>query len=144
MLITLEHLDEWDATKELYEWFAGHFPNGDIEYQYLLNTLAAEDYPGYANWVTDRAGPDYRGIIATTSGVCGKHLFAAGYVSIIGEINIKGHLRAGRSIIVSEDIVVAGTIQSGGGVVAGGANKGRMENNSRGKYQSKKFYQSGK
>ena len=58
MKITRYQLREWNACGSGYGWFMRSFPEGEADYQAVLDALAADDRPDDANWLMDRAGTD--------------------------------------------------------------------------------------
>ena len=97
MKVTNEMLKCWDACKGGYDWFNAHFPSGEAEYQTILNALAEDDQPSYANWLMDHAGPDNT-VLEVDSIIDCKNLFFAGRIVIKGNATITKYLRAGTSI----------------------------------------------
>jgi len=50
MKITTDQLECWNASKDGYRWFLRRFPDGEAEYQDVLNALAEDDRPADADW----------------------------------------------------------------------------------------------
>ena len=48
MKITRDQLKGWGACRDGYEWFLRRFPDGEAEYQDVLNALAEDDLRGPA------------------------------------------------------------------------------------------------
>ena len=51
MKITKDQLKCWKACKDGYGWFLRRFPDGEAEYQDVLNALAEDDRPADADWL---------------------------------------------------------------------------------------------
>ena len=118
MKITNEMLKCWDACKGGYDWFNAHFPSGEAEYQTILNALAEDDQPSYANWLMDHAGPDNT-VLEVDSIIDCKNLFFAGRIVIKGNATITKYLRAGTSIEAGLGIKAGLGIEAGLGIKAG-------------------------
>ena len=121
MQITKEQLKAWNACDDGYALFESHFPEGHAEYQDVLNTLADEDFPDYANWLMDRAGCDEHAVIEIDAITNRKHFFAAGSIVIKASAVVTGTLRAGGSIKTGFGIEAGRGIEAGDGIEAGGS-----------------------
>ena len=119
MQITKEQLKAWNACDDGYALFESHFPEGHAEYQTILNTLADEDFPDYANWLMDRAGCDEHAVIEIDAITNRKHFFAAGSIVIKASAVVTWTLRAGGRIKAGERIKAGGRIKAGDGIEAG-------------------------
>ena len=115
MQITKEQLKAWNACDDGYALFESHFPEGHAEYQTILNTLADEDFPDYANWLMDRAGCDEHAVIEIDAITNRKHFFAAGSIVIKASAVVTWTLRAGGSIEAGDGIEAGGSIEAGNG-----------------------------
>ena len=98
MKITNDLLKGWNACADGYKWFNDHFPDGEAEYQTVLNALAEDDQPNYANWLMDHAGPDRDAVLEVDAIVDCKNLFFAGRIVIKGSATVAKWLRAGTGI----------------------------------------------
>ena len=115
MQITKEQLKAWNACDDGYALFESHFPEGHAEYQTILNTLADEDFPDYANWLMDRAGCDEHAVIEIDAITNRKHFFAAGSIVIKASAVVTWTLRAGGIIEAGDGIEAGGSIEAGNG-----------------------------
>ncbi len=118
MKITRELLTDWNACTKGYNWFTSHFPTGEGEYQEVLDALAIENQPQYANWLMNSAGFD-ESILEIDEITDRKHLFFAGSVVVKKGISVSGWLCAGGGITAGEGIEAGGGIKAGGGITAG-------------------------
>ena len=81
MKITRDQLKGWGACRDGYELFLRRFPDGEAEYQDVLNALAEDDRPTDAYWLMNNAGPDREAVRG--GGIADrKHVFAAGRLVI--------------------------------------------------------------
>ena len=119
MQITKEQLKAWNACDDGYALFESHFPEGHAEYQTILNTLADEDFPDYANWLMDRAGCDEHAVIEIDAITNRKHFFAAGSIVIKASAVVTWTLRAGGRIKAGGRIEAGLGIEAGFGIEAG-------------------------
>ena len=95
MKITKDQIRTWNACRKWYEWFLRRFPDGEAEYQDVLNALAEDDRPDYADWLMNHAGPDREAVLEVEVIADCKHLFAAGRLVIKNGAAVTGRLRAG-------------------------------------------------
>ena len=119
MQITKEQLKAWNACDDGYALFESHFPEGHAEYQTILNTLADEDFPDYANWLMDRAGCDEHAVIEIDAITNRKHFFAAGSIVIKASAVVTWTLRAGGRIKAGFGIEAGRGIKAGDGIKTG-------------------------
>ena len=98
MKISKEQLKSWGACKDGYEWFLRNFPEGEGEYQDVLNALASDDRQNDADWLMNKAGPDSNAVLEVDCIVDCKHVFFAGQIVVKANISITGQMRAGRGI----------------------------------------------
>ena len=118
MKITRELLTDWNACTKGYNWFTSHFPTGEGEYQEVLDALAIENQPQYANWLMNSAGFD-ESILEIDEITDRKHLFFAGSVVVKKGISVSGWLCAGGGITAGEGIEAGWEITAGEGIKAG-------------------------
>ncbi len=104
MKISKEQLKSWGACKDGYEWFLRNFPEGEGEYQDVLNALASDDRQNDADWLMNKAGPDSNAVLEVDCIVDCKHVFFAGQIVVKANISITGQMRAGRGIEAGEGI----------------------------------------
>ena len=104
MKITRDQLKGWGACRDGYELFLRRFPDGEAEYQDVLNALAEDDRPDYAYWLMNHAGPDRESVIEVEAIADCKHFFAAGRLVIKNGAAVTGRLRAGWGIEAGEGI----------------------------------------
>ena len=118
MKITKEFLHEKGACRSGYGWFMENFPDGEAEYQDVLDRLAEDDQVSHASWLMQKAGPDNSvKEVDEISGV--KNFFFAGKVVVKGMISVTGYLMAGSGIKAGEGIEAGGGIKAGLGIEAG-------------------------
>ena len=117
--ISKEQLKSWGACKEGYEWFLRNFPEGEGEYQDVLNALASDDRQNDADWLMNKAGPDSNAVLEVDCIVDCKHVFFAGQIVVKANISITGQMRAGRGIEAGEGIKAGRGIEAGWGIEAG-------------------------
>ena len=115
MKITRDQLKGWGACRDGYELFLRRFPDGEAEYQDVLNALAEDDRPDYAYWLMNHAGPDRESVIEVEAIADCKHFFAAGRLVIKNGAAVTGRLRAGWGIEAGEGIKVGWGIEAGEG-----------------------------
>ena len=97
MKITKEFLHEKGACRSGYGWFIENFPDGEAEYQDVLDRLAEDDQISHASWLMQKAGSDNSvKEVDEISGV--KNFFFAGKVVVKGMISVAGYLMAGSGI----------------------------------------------
>ena len=104
MKITKDQIRTWNACRKGYEWFLRRFPDGEAEYQDVLNALAEDDLPSDADWLMNNAGPDREAVLEVEVIADCKHLFAAGRLVIKNGAAVTGRLRAGWGIEAGEGI----------------------------------------
>ena len=119
MKITRDQLKGWGACRKGYEWFLRRFPDGEAEYQDVLNALAEDDLPSDADWLMNNAGPDREAVLEVEVIANCKHLFAAGRLVIKNGAAVTGRLRAGWGIEAGEGIKAGWGIEAGEGINAG-------------------------
>ena len=119
MKITSEKLKEWPACQDGYRWFMEHFPAGEAEYQDVLNALADDDKPDYADWLMNRAGVDKETVLEIDEVTDRKHLFVAGSLIVKLGIRVSGCLCAGSGIKAGSGIEAGDGIKAGWGIEAG-------------------------
>ena len=119
MKITMDQLKGWGACRDGYELFLRRFPDGEAEYQDVLNALAEDDRPDYAYWLMNHAGPDRESVIEVEAIADCKHFFAAGRLVIKNGAAVTGRLRAGLGIEAGEGIKAGWGIEAGEGIKAG-------------------------
>ena len=102
MKIINSQLKAWNASTERYEWFLRRFPEGEAEYQDVLNALAEDDLPSDAYWLMNNAGPDREAVLEVEVIADCKHVFAAGRLVIKNGAAVTGRLRAGLGIEAGE------------------------------------------
>ena len=87
MKITKEFLHEKGACRSGYGWFIENFPDGEAEYQDVLDRLAEDDQISHASWLMQKAGSDNSvKEVDEISGV--KNFFFAGKVVVKGMISV--------------------------------------------------------
>jgi hypothetical protein len=118
MKITKDQLKGWNACRDGYEWFLRRFPDGEAEYQDVLNALAEDDRPNDADWLMNHAGPDTQAVIEIEAIADCKHFFAAGRLVIKTSATVERRLRAGGGIEAGGGIKAGGGIEAGGGIKA--------------------------
>ena len=123
MKITKDQLKGWAACRDGYEWFLSRFPDGEAEYQDVLNALAKDDRPTDAYWLMDHAGPDREAVLEVKVITDCKHFFAAGHLVIKTSATVAGRLRAGEGIEAGRGIEAGGSIKAGGRIKASGSIK---------------------
>ena len=121
MKITKDQLKGWAACRDGYEWFLSRFPDGEAEYQDVLNALAKDDRPTDAHWLMDHAGPDREAVLEVKVITDCKHFFAAGHLVIKTSATVAGRLRAGEGIEAGRGIEAGGSIKAGGRIKASGS-----------------------
>ena len=104
MKITKDQLKSWAACREGYEWFLRRFPEGEAEYQDVLNALAEDDRPNDADWLMNHAGPDEQAVIEVEAIADCKYFYAAGRLIIKTSATVARRLRAGTGIKAGEGI----------------------------------------
>ena len=119
MKITMDQLKGWGACRDGYELFLRRFPDGEAEYQDVLNALAEDDRPDYAYWLMNHAGPDRESVIEVEAIADCKHFFAAGRLVIKNGAAVTGRLRAGWGIEAGKGIKAGLGIEAGEGIKAG-------------------------
>ena len=119
MKITKTQLKDWNACRDGYEWFLRRFPEGEAEYQDVLNALAENDRTDDAHWLMNHAGPDAQAVLEIEVLAGYKHLFVAGSLVVKKGGSVTAWLRAGRSIVAGEGIVAGRSIVAGEGIKAG-------------------------
>ena len=123
MKITKDQLKGWAVCRDGYEWFLSRFPDGEAEYQDVLNALAKDDRPADAHWLMDHAGPDREAVLEVKVITDCKHFFAAGRLVIKTSATVAGWLRAGGSIKAGGRIKAGWGIKAGEGIKASGSIK---------------------
>ena len=121
MKITKDQLKGWAACRDGYEWFLSRFPDGEAEYQDVLNALAKDDRPTDAHWLMDHAGPDREAVLEVKVITDCKHFFAAGRLVIKTSATVAGWLCAGEGIKAGWGIEAGEGIKAGWGIEAGGS-----------------------
>ena len=119
MKITKDQLKGWNACRDGYEWFLRRFPEGEAEYQDVLNALAEDDLPDDADWLMDNAGPDLEAVLEVDVIADCKHFFAAGRLIIKTSATVWRRLRAGTGIEAGTGIDAGWGIKAGKGIKAG-------------------------
>ena len=119
MKITKTQLKDWNACRDGYEWFLRRFPEGEAEYQDVLNALAENDRTDDAHWLMNHAGPDAQAVLEIEVLAGYKHLFVAGSLVVKKGGSVTAWLRAGRSIVAGEGIKAGEGIRAGWGIEAG-------------------------
>ena len=118
MKITKEFLKEKGACRSGYGWFIENFPDGEAEYQDVLDRLAEDDQISHASWLMQKAGSDNSvKEVDELSGV--KNFFFAGKVVVKGMISVTGYLMAGSGIEAGDGIEAGFGIKAGDGIKAG-------------------------
>jgi hypothetical protein len=127
MKITQDQLKTYQVSREGLEWFMNRFPDGEAEYQDVLDALAEDDRPDDANWLMDYVGSDRDASNASDASIevdaiaaSRKHFFAAGRLVVAAGVAIAGQLRAGGSIQSGGNIESGGSIRAGKSIRAGG------------------------
>ena len=115
MKITKDQLKGWGAFRDGYEWFLRRFPEGEAEYQDVLNSLADDDRPSDADWLMNHAGPDEHAVIEVEAISNCKHFFAAGHLVIKTKATVARRLRAGTGIEAGWGIEAGDGIKAGDG-----------------------------
>ncbi|HNC91670.1 MAG TPA: hypothetical protein PL000_22290, partial [Anaerolineales bacterium] len=98
MKITKDQLKCWKACQDGYGWFLRRFPDGEAEYQDVLNALAEDDRPADADWLMNHAGPDRESVLEVEVIADCKHFFASGRLVIKTSATVAGQLTAGDGI----------------------------------------------
>ena len=119
MRITKDQLRSWEACRAGYEWFLRRFPDGEADYQAVLDALAADDRPADANWLMDRAGADATAVLEVEAIGDTTHLFFAGRIVVELGAVLSGWLRAGDGIKAGWGIKAGDGIHAGQGINAG-------------------------
>ena len=117
MKITKDQIRTWNACRKGYEWFLRRFPDGEAEYQDVLNALAEDDLPSDADWLMNNAGPDREAVLEVEVIADCKHVFAAGRLVIKNGAAVTGRLRAGLGIEAGEGIEAGWGIKAGWGKI---------------------------
>jgi len=81
MKITKDMLRAWHACRDGYEWFLRHYPDGEADYQAVLDALATANRPSDAHWLMDHAGRDETAVLEVDAIADTKHLFFAGQIN---------------------------------------------------------------
>lgn len=118
MKITKDQLKCWNACKDGYGWFLRRFPDGEAEYQDVLNALAEDDRPADADWLMNLAGPDREAVLEVDVIADCKHFFAAGRLVIKTSATVCRRLRAGCGIEAGRGIKAGCGIEAGDGIKA--------------------------
>ena len=119
MKITKSKLHGWSACNDGYEWFLRRFPDGEADYQDVLNALVEDGQLSYAHWLINHAGPDYDAVLEVDGIADCKNFFAAGRLVIKTRATVTGWLRAGLGIESGEGIEAGEGIKAGLGIEAG-------------------------
>ena len=119
MKITKDQLKCWNACKDGYGWFLRRFPDGEAEYQDVLNALAEDDRPADADWLMNLAGPDREAVLEVDVIADCKHFFAAGRLVIKTSATVCRRLRAGCGIEAGRGLKAGCGIEAGEGIKAG-------------------------
>ncbi|QMV33228.1 hypothetical protein 23F_00068 [Ralstonia phage Gerry] len=119
MKITKDQLRAWSACADGYGWFLRRFPEGEAEYQDVLNALAKDDRPDDAHWLMNLAGADKTAVLELEFVADCKYLFVAGSLIVKGAISVSKWLRAGCGIEAGEGIEAGWGIKAGEGIEAG-------------------------
>lgn len=119
MKITKDQLKCWKACKDGYGWFLRRFPDGEAEYQDVLNALAEDDRPADADWLMNHAGPDRESVLEVEVIADCKHFFASGRLVIKTSATVAGQLTAGDGIEAGTCINAGEGINAGTGINAG-------------------------
>ena len=98
MKITKSKLHGWSACNDGYEWFLRRFPDGEADYQDVLNALVEDGQLSYAHWLINHAGPDCDAVLEVDGIADCKNFFAAGRLVIKTRATVTGWLRAGLGI----------------------------------------------
>ena len=127
MLITKTLLESHRACEPGMTWFLTRFPeephSEGVEYQTVLDALAAAGEVGYAQWLVSKIGSD--GSVTRLESFTGSHLFVAGSlevaegVTLTGSLVVAGSLVAGWSIKAGESIKAGRYIDAGESIKAG-------------------------
>ena len=104
MKITKSKLHGWSACNDGYEWFLRRFPDGEADYQDVLNALVEDGQLSYAHWLINHAGPDCDAVLEVDGIADCKNFFAAGRLVIKTRATVTGWLRAGLGIEAGEGI----------------------------------------
>ena len=119
MKITKDQLKCWKACQDGYGWFLRRFPDGEAEYQDVLNALAEDDRPADAAWLMNHAGPDRESVLEVEVIADCKHFFASGRLVIKTSATVAGQLTAGDGIEAGEGINAGEGIKAGTYIEAG-------------------------
>ena len=95
MKITVEYLKEKSACAEGVAWFVAHFPKGG-EYQAVLDALAADAKPDYAQWLLNAVGPT--SAVLEVESWSGDWLFFAGTIKAAKGLSAVYGIKAGSGI----------------------------------------------
>jgi hypothetical protein len=120
MNINKQQFIEWQASPVFRSWFLSQFPEGEADYQDVLNALAEDDLPDEAHWLMDNAGRDDAGQLDINGSERLKHIFSAGSLNVHHSLNIDGWIRAGSSIDAGQSLSAGQGILAGWNVRAGG------------------------
>ena len=115
MKITKSKLHGWSACNDGYEWFLRRFPDGEADYQDVLNALVEDGQLSYAHWLINHAGPDCDAVLEVDGIADCKNFFAAGRLVIKTRATVTGWLRAGLGIEAGEGIKAGEGINAGDG-----------------------------
>ena len=111
MFITKDLLQEKGACQSGTRWFLEKFPNG-VDYQDLLNALAAENNIEWAQWVLQNFGK-LNAVMEVEELTIEGSLFFAGTVIVKGKMKISKWLLAGEGIKAGLGIEAGEDIKAG-------------------------------
>jgi len=114
MFITKDLLQEKGACQSGTRWFLEKFPNG-VDYQDLLNALAAENNIEWAQWVLQNFGK-LNAVMEVEELTIEGSLFFAGTVIVKGKMKISKWLLAGEGIKAGLGIEAGEGIEAGLGI----------------------------
>jgi len=118
-LIQLFQSSSRGAFRDCNEWFLHRFPEGEADFQDILNALVEDDRPDDADWILDKFKSDSGAVMEVESIADCKHFFAAGHLIIKDGATVSGRLRAGRGIQAGKGIQAGEGIQAGWSIQAG-------------------------
>lgn len=113
MNLTLDHMRQHKGCAPGLAWWEATFGEAPVDYQHVLNELAAIDQVAWARWLMTAVGPDESTLRVGQSDA--KHVFAAGTVDLVGIITLAGSLVAGGNIY-GHTLTVGGLIAAGGSI----------------------------
>ena len=125
MKVTREMICGHTPCSEGLEWFDTHYPDGEGDYQEILDKTVATGDGRYGGWLTCKLGSS--GETVKLSNIEGYRLFA-GSVEVTGNVACEsivcaGSLEVGGSLKVGDSLEVGGSLKVGNSLKVGSALK---------------------